>query len=203
VPSIDLLTVIAKKADDSPHVLGTAIVLSNASHKENNWRFFLTGYANQRTIHSGYNIKQEAEMHPFLQAQLAALHETDLKADAARGRGRSGSAKATDGHADGPPADVVIRRTSASDGPTLAALAELDSAPLPLGPALVAEVAGAPVAVLPLDGGRAFGDPFERTNELMALLELRAAQIRRDGQATHERHGLLHWAAPAALRRFI
>jgi hypothetical protein len=140
-------------------------------------------------------------MHPFLQAQLAALHETDLKADAARARGRS--AKATDGRADGAPADVVIRRTTSSDGPALAALAALDSAPLPFGPALVAEVGGVPVAVLPLDGGRAFGDPFERTNELVALLRLRAAQVRRESASTSHRRGLLHWAAPAALRRLI
>jgi hypothetical protein len=140
-------------------------------------------------------------MHPFLQAQLAALHETDLKADAARARGRS--AKAADSGADGPPADVVIRRATSSDGPALAALAALDSAPLPLGPALVAEVGGAPVAVLPLDGGRAFGDPFERTNELVALLQLRATQIRHEDGLSRERHGLLHWAAPAALRRFV
>ena len=32
-------------------------------------------------------------MHPFLQAQLAALHETDLRVDAARGRGRSRKAR--------------------------------------------------------------------------------------------------------------
>jgi hypothetical protein len=140
-------------------------------------------------------------MHPFLQAQLAALHESDLKADAARARGRS--AKATDRRADGAPADVVIRRTTSSDGPALGALAALDSAPLPFGPALVAEVGGVPVAVLPLDGGRAFGDPFERTNELVALLQLRAAQIRRENGAAQQRHGLLHWAAPAALRRFV
>ena len=74
----------------------------------------------------------------------------------------------------------MIRRTTAADGPALAALSALDSAPMPFGPALVAEVGGAPVAALPLDGGRAFGDPFERTNELVALLELRAEQIRRD-----------------------
>lgn len=140
-------------------------------------------------------------MHPFLQAQLAALHETDLKADAARSRGRS--VKTTERRADGPRADVVIRRTTSADGPALAALSALDSATMPFGPALVAEIGGAPVAVLPLDGGRAFGDPFERTDELVALLELRAAQIRREGDAVQERRGLLHWAAPAALRRFV
>jgi hypothetical protein len=160
----------------------------------------LTGYSNRRTIHIGYNDEQEDEMHPFLQAQLAALHETDLKADAARSRGRAPKSAAEP--ARGRRVDVVIRRATAADGPALAALSALDSAQLPLGPALVAEVGGAPVAALPLDGSPAFGDPFERTTELVALLELRAAQIRRDGEAARERRGLLHWAAPAALRRF-
>lgn len=141
-------------------------------------------------------------MHPFLQAQLAALHETDLRVDAARSRGRS--TKAAERHADAARADVVIRRTTAADGPLLDALSTLDSAPMPFGPALVAEVGGAPVAALPLDGGRAFGDPFERTNELVALLELRAAQIRRDeSNAAQERSGQRHWSASAALRRFV
>src|SRR3954453_3855544 len=91
-------------------------------------------------------------MHPFLQAQLASLHNEDLKAQVARGRGRS-QAKAGRG-GDHAPADVVIRRSTAAPGPALAALAALDAAPLPLGPSLVAEVSGSPRAVLPLDGGR-------------------------------------------------
>src|SRR3954451_10123245 len=101
------------------------------------------------------------DMHPFLQAQLASLHNEDLKAQVARGRGRSGAkAGREDGRA---PADVVIRRTTSSPvparpptpraRPALAALPALDAAPLPLGPSLVAEIAGVPRAVLPLDGG--------------------------------------------------
>jgi hypothetical protein len=139
-------------------------------------------------------------MHPFLQAQLAALHESDLRAElhAARGR-KHAAAAARDGSV---PADVVIRTSTSSDGPALAALSALDSAPLPLGPALVAEVAGSPRAVLPLDGGRAFGDPFRRTDELVALLELRAAQLRSDSDRPG-RHHRLGFMAPAALRRLV
>jgi hypothetical protein len=142
-------------------------------------------------------------MHPYLQAQLAALHNEDLKAAAARARGsvvrpRTGR---DSGRAQ---ADVVIRRTTSNDGPALAALAALDAAPLPLGPSILAEVAGAPRAVLPLDGGRAFADPFVPTGELVALLELRAAQIRRDAApAKARRRGAFAWASPAALRRFV
>ncbi|MEA2466057.1 MAG: hypothetical protein QOJ57_183 [Thermoleophilaceae bacterium] len=137
-------------------------------------------------------------MHPFLQAQLAALHENDLRAEveAARGPRRAASAAVAR------PADVVIRRATSADGPALAALSALDAAAMPFGPALVAEVAGVPRAVLPLDGGRSFGDPFARTDELVALLELRARQIRREQHP--ERSGLrraLSWASPATLRR--
>jgi hypothetical protein len=140
-------------------------------------------------------------MHPYLQAQLAALHQTDLQAEAAAVRGRSRLAHDEKVRA-GQPNEVLIRRATDADGPALTALAALDSAPMPLGSALVAEVAGVPRAVLPLDGGRAFGDPFARTDELMALLELRAAQIER-GQDSSRRHGRLGWLAPAALRRLV
>jgi hypothetical protein len=143
-------------------------------------------------------------MHPFLQAQLAALHQNDLQAeaDAVRGRVRSRSA---DRERAAQPAEVVIRRSTAGDGQALAALSALDGAPLPLGPALVAEVAGVPRAVLPLDGGHAFGDPFARTDELVALLELRAAQMRRADEPTtdHGRRGRRAWMSPAALRRLV
>jgi hypothetical protein len=142
-------------------------------------------------------------MHPFLQAQLAALHNEDLKAEAVRARGRkvSSAAGRDSGRAQ---ADVVIRRATGDDGPALAALATLDAAPVPLGPSIVAEVGGVPRAVLPLDGGRAFGDPFVPTDELVALLELRATQIQRDAApAPSHRRGALAWASPAALRRFV
>jgi hypothetical protein len=137
-------------------------------------------------------------MHPYLQAQLAALHQTDLQAEAqaARRFSRDQESQANQ------PSEVVIRRSTDADGPALAALSALDSAPMPFGPALVAEVAGVPRAVLPLDGGRAFGDPFVRTDELIALLELRAAQIGRE-DSSHDRRGRLGWLSPAALRRLV
>ena len=141
-------------------------------------------------------------MHPYLQAQLAALHQTDLQAEAAAVRGRSRLERDEKSQA-AQPNEVVIRRSSAADGPALAALSALDSAPLPLGPSLVAEVAGVPRAVLPLDGGRAFGDPFARTGELVALLELRAAQVKRGEDSSRRRQGRLGWLAPSALRRLV
>src|SRR5436305_2281657 len=152
-------------------------------------------------------IATGGNMHPFLQAQLAALHNADLQASAAQANGRSarsGPARRDSGRAAAAATDVVIRRTTSSDGPALAALAALDAAPLPLGPSLVAEVAGVPTAVLPLDGGRSFADPFAPTDGLVALLELRAAQIRRDEQPQQSRRrSALAWASPAALRRLV
>jgi hypothetical protein len=136
-------------------------------------------------------------MHPFLQAQLAALHQNDLRAEADAGRRFERSTERS-----AAPSEVVIRRATSSDGPALAALSALDAAPVPLGASLVAEVSGVPRAVLPLEGGRAFGDPFSRTDELVALLELRAAQIKREGSDDGRRHRL-GWISAAALRRFV
>jgi hypothetical protein len=138
-------------------------------------------------------------MHPYLQAQLAALHQGDLQAEAAAARRFSRRAR-HERVREAQPNEVVIRRATEADGPALAALSALDSAPMPFGPALVAEVAGVPRAVLPLDGGRAFGDPFARTGELVALLELRAAQIKHEPSRAQ---GRLGWLAPAALRRLV
>jgi hypothetical protein len=141
------------------------------------------------------------KMHPFLQAQLAALHQSDLRAEAAAAHARRASQPSGDGSSKDASGEVVIRRSTAADGPALAALSALDAAPMPVGAALVAEVAGVPRAVLPLDGGHAFGDPFQRTQELVALLELRADQLRRE-RAPREHRGL-SWMTPAALRRLV
>jgi hypothetical protein len=73
---------------------------------------------------------------------------------------------------------VVIREASRDDHRRLSRLAALDGGPLPQGPTLVAECGGALVAALPRDGGRAIADPFEPTQGLVSLLELRRSQLR-------------------------
>jgi hypothetical protein len=73
---------------------------------------------------------------------------------------------------------VSIREATLADSRAIDALASLDSSHRPLGRLLVAEVDGDVVAALPIAGGRAIADPFRRTSELVALLEMRAAQLR-------------------------
>jgi hypothetical protein len=83
--------------------------------------------------------------------------------------------------------NVTVRRTGSGDQVALARLAALDSASPPRGPALVAEADSRMLAALPLGSGRAIADPFEPTAELVALLELRRAQI--DGAETRAPRG--------------
>jgi hypothetical protein len=79
--------------------------------------------------------------------------------------------------------DITVRRAVAADRIELDRLAALDSASPPRGPALVAEADSRMLAALPLGSGRPIADPFEPTAAVVALLELRAAQLRgREGR---------------------
>jgi hypothetical protein len=81
---------------------------------------------------------------------------------------------------------VTIRWAGPADAPALQALAALDSRSLPATSTLVAERDGTIVAALPLGvGAPALSDPFQRTGEYVALLELRAEQLAR--AAAHPR----------------
>ena len=74
---------------------------------------------------------------------------------------------------------VTIRFSRPDDAAAIAKLAQLDSARLPQGRLLVAEVAGELHAALPVDGGPAIADPFRHTRDLVSLLEVRRSQTRR------------------------
>jgi hypothetical protein len=74
---------------------------------------------------------------------------------------------------------VTVRHAHLGDEAAIARLAALDSARTPAGPMLVAESDARILAALPLGGGRPIADPFVPTAELLALLELRAAQLER------------------------
>ena len=73
---------------------------------------------------------------------------------------------------------VTLRYAAAADVGALHQLAELDRAPAPDGPALVAEIDGRLRAALPLDGGPAIADPRHDGLDLVELLRLRALQLR-------------------------
>ena len=74
--------------------------------------------------------------------------------------------------------EVIVRMGTAADEIQLAKLAALDSSSPIAGSALVAESDARIVAALPLGSGRPISDPFEPSAALVALLELRAEQLR-------------------------
>jgi hypothetical protein len=77
------------------------------------------------------------------------------------------------------PDHIAIRPARPSDAERLRWLAQRDTANVPAGRLLVAEVDGAIAAAVAVDGGEAIADPFQRTAELVALLRMRAHQGRR------------------------
>ena len=91
------------------------------------------------------------------------------------------------------PASITIRPAYADDDVAVRRLAILDSAEIPAGPLLLAEVDGELRAALSLGDGTAIADPFAPTAELVALLRVRASQRRR-----RRRHALRFRAAPTA-----
>jgi hypothetical protein len=74
---------------------------------------------------------------------------------------------------------VTVRYAATFDRSELAELAALDSATAPSGPVLVAEADARLVAALPLGSGRPIADPFRPSDEVIALLRLRAEQLAR------------------------
>ena len=72
---------------------------------------------------------------------------------------------------------ISIRAATHGDGPALSRLAALDSAPVPFGPVLLAEIDGKPRAALSLNDDRVIADPFTRTTDVVALLRVHARGI--------------------------
>ena len=72
---------------------------------------------------------------------------------------------------------MIIRRTTPDDTAALHRLAALDSKGPLEGDALVAEVDGELLAAVSLTGDEAIADPFKPTADLVAVLEMRAAQL--------------------------
>src|SRR3712207_1701662 len=81
---------------------------------------------------------------------------------------------------------ISIRAATSNDARTVMRLAALDSAPVPFGPVLLAEVDGEPRAAVALRDGRVVADPFHRTAELVGLLRMQAENVageRREAEA--------------------
>jgi hypothetical protein len=73
---------------------------------------------------------------------------------------------------------VTVRLARPEDAEAVLRLAQLDNRRVPLGPALVAEVANEVLAVRSLITGSALADPFRPTAHLVELLELRSTHLR-------------------------
>jgi hypothetical protein len=73
---------------------------------------------------------------------------------------------------------ITIRPLGAGDDAAVGRLAQLDSAAAPDGELLGIEVEGRLLAVTSLSTGVTVADPLSRTQELVALLELRRHQLR-------------------------
>jgi hypothetical protein len=75
------------------------------------------------------------------------------------------------------PGSMTIRYASDDDTRGLARLAALDSAKVPDGPLLVAEVDGELWAAVAIGRGAAIADPFRPSAEVVELLRARARQL--------------------------
>ncbi|TMK74328.1 MAG: hypothetical protein E6G48_03655 [Actinobacteria bacterium] len=74
---------------------------------------------------------------------------------------------------------ISIRRLGDEDLAAVERLAQLESRRPPEGTLLGVEIEGRLLAAISLATGESIADPFSRSAELRALLELRAAQLRR------------------------
>ena len=89
---------------------------------------------------------------------------------------------------------VTVRLAAPDDATALERLAQLDSATLPAAPLLIGERAEHPVAALSLSDGAIVADPFVPTADVVALLRLRANQLRRGPQSDpRSRRRALGW----------
>jgi hypothetical protein len=111
-------------------------------------------------------------MNPFLSKEMAQLRIRDLRRAGRKNRLPEDLPElANDG-------GLTVRALEARDREAIRLLAALDGKHVPTGPALVAEVNREVLAALPLDGGKPLADPFKPTAHLVAMLELRARQLR-------------------------
>lgn len=75
------------------------------------------------------------------------------------------------------PEAVAVRILGDADRASLRALAGRDSALVPIGRVLGAEIGGRLVAALSLDDGSAISDPFRASTDALQMLRLRSRQL--------------------------
>jgi hypothetical protein len=112
--------------------------------------------------------------------QMANDRNAELRRDASERRlGRlSRRRKAAERDGGGSTEEVTVRRLDpATDQSALTRLAERDSAVVPAGDLIGAEVDGSLVAAIALGSRRVIADPFTRTEQIRSLLKLRAGQL--------------------------
>lgn len=117
-------------------------------------------------------------MHPEFMQFVAAERTRQFDREARRAvlaaEARLGPVESVEEHA------IAIRLCRVGDHLALSRLAELEGRILPQGSFVIGEIDGIVVAALPLDEDvPALADPFRRTEQLVSLLALRAAQLRR------------------------
>lgn len=77
---------------------------------------------------------------------------------------------------------LTVRAAGPGDDGALERLAALDERPLPPAPLLIGEVGCLALAAVSLADESVVADPFVPTREIVALLRLRARQLRRRGR---------------------
>jgi hypothetical protein len=82
---------------------------------------------------------------------------------------------------------ISIRRARPDDFASLWRVASLDSALVPDEPLLVAESGREIVAAISVANGESIADPFQRTAEVVELLQLRASQLPRVSERPRRR----------------
>jgi hypothetical protein len=96
---------------------------------------------------------------------------------------------------------VTIRPATRADLPAVASLAELDSARVPRGRVLVAELRGSVVAAISLEGGKLFADPLASTADVVKDLRAKAAEVKLADDPETGRRGTSLMARVLEVRR--
>jgi len=90
------------------------------------------------------------------------------------------------------PSNLTIKLATEADRDRIERLAQLDGGRAPVGDVLLAEVSGRLLAAVGVDG-RAVADPFERTADVVRLLQ---RQVAGDREARPSRRGWLRRLLP-------